>query len=57
MQILTSDSAPRVDSSGYRRYRLQEFGRILKAPRRVLFQQHLKESNHRLWNTFEWVER
>ena len=21
------------------------------------FQQHLKESNHRLWNTFEWVER
>ena len=57
MQIPTSDSAPRVDSSGYRRYRLQEFGRILKSPRRVFFQQHLKESNHRLWNTFEWVER
>src|SRR6516225_7245898 len=32
LQALTSDSTPCVDSARYLRYRLQKFGRILKAP-------------------------
>src|ERR1700731_3487453 len=42
LQALTSDSTPCVDSAGYRRYRLQKFGRVLKAPRRVFIEEHLK---------------
>src|SRR5271165_1684936 len=40
LEALTSDSTPPVDSSCYRRYRLQKIGRVLKSPRRV----SLKES-------------
>src|SRR5271165_5203605 len=42
LQALTSDSPPCVDSAGYRRYRLQKFARVLKAPRRVFIEEHLK---------------
>src|SRR5271166_6725585 len=41
-EALTSDSTPCVDSACYRRYRLQKFGRVLKAPPGVFLEEHVK---------------
>src|SRR5580704_16324495 len=42
LQALTSDSTSRVNSSSYRRYRLQKFTRILETPPRVFLKEHFK---------------
>src|SRR6516162_5309286 len=42
LQALTSDSTPCVDSACYRRYRLEKFGRGLKAMPGVFFEKHFK---------------
>ena len=57
MQVLTSDSTPCVDSACYCRHRLQEFGRVLEAASGVFLQQHLKQSNDRRGDAFEFFER
>src|SRR6202011_2840865 len=43
-EALTSDSTARIDSACYRRYSLQKFRWILKAPRRVFFEKLLEQS-------------
>ena len=53
----TSDSKPRVDLLGYRRYRLHKVSWILKAPRRVFLEERLKENDEWLWDTFDFFER
>src|ERR1700737_2115741 len=47
-EALTSDSTARIDGACYRRYSLQKFRWILKAPRRVFFEKLLEQSNDRL---------
>src|SRR5271165_5532659 len=42
LEPLTSDSTPRVDSTHYRRCRLQKFSRVLKSPPRVFLEEHFK---------------
>jgi hypothetical protein len=42
MQGLWGDSAPRLDSCGYRRYCLQKFAWILKAPPGVFLKERRK---------------
>jgi hypothetical protein len=56
LQALTSDFAPCINSACYRRYRLQQLGRILKPPPGILLEKHLKENNDWLWNSSEQVE-
>jgi hypothetical protein len=57
LQALTSDSTPCVNSSGYRRYLLQEFVRCLKALCRIFLKEFLKENDDRLWDIFESLKR
>jgi hypothetical protein len=57
MQALASDSAPRLDSSGYGRYCLQKFARILEPLPGVFLKERLKENDEWLWRTFEFFER
>ncbi len=57
MQAVAGDSSPRLDSSGYRRYCLQKFARILETPCRVLLKEFLKENYDWLWNIFESLKR
>jgi hypothetical protein len=47
------DSAPSLDRAGYRRRRLEEFGRVLKTLRRILLKKYLNKNGRWLWNTFE----
>ena len=56
-EALTSDSTPCVESACYRRYRLQKFGRVLKAPPGVFLEEHFNESNDRLWNVVQLFDR
>ena len=56
-QALTSDSAPCVDSLSYHRHCFQKFGRVLKTPSRIFFQQHLKQCHDRLWEPPELLRR
>src|SRR6516165_5075742 len=42
LQSLTSDSTPCVDGDCYCRYRLQQFGRVLKTSTRIFLKEHLK---------------
>src|SRR5271163_1262722 len=57
MQALTSDSMPCVDSACYRRYRLQKFGRVLKATAGILVEKYLNENDDRLWNVVQFSNR
>ena len=57
MQALASDSSPRLDLYGYRRYRLQKFARVLKTMPGVFFEEHLKQSNYWLRDSFKLFER
>ena len=57
MQAVASDSTARLDSSGYRRYRLQKFARILKALPGILLKERFKENDEWLWDIFEFFER
>src|SRR6516164_7797765 len=56
LQGLTSDSKPCVDGACYRRYRLEKFARILKAPPGIFLKEHFKKNDHRLWDVFELFE-
>src|SRR6516164_2704170 len=51
LQALTRDSAPRIDSACYRRYRLQKFCGSLKSAPGILLEEYLKEKDGRLWNS------
>jgi hypothetical protein len=42
LEALTSDYTPRVDSTRYRRYRLQQFGRILKTSTEIFLKERVK---------------
>src|SRR5262249_48198348 len=57
LQAVTRDSAPRIDSACYRRYRLQKFCGSLKSAPGILLEQYLKEKDGRLWNSLQQVER
>ena len=57
LEALARDSMPRVDRVCYRRYHFQKLGRVLKTPRWVFLQEYFKESNHRLRDIFELLER
>src|SRR5262245_43652487 len=57
LQALTSDSTARLYSACYRGYRLQEFGRVLKASPGVFLKESLKQDNDRLWDMFELFDR
>src|SRR5262249_607737 len=52
LQVLTTDSTPCVDSAYYRRNRLDKFSWALKTSTRVFLEEHLKQKNCRLWDTF-----
>jgi hypothetical protein len=51
------DSTPCVDSACYRRHHLEKFGRILKPPPGVFLEEHLKQNDDRLRDTFKLFER
>src|ERR1700757_501484 len=55
-QALNSYSLPTGDSVHYHWHKLQQFGRSLEALRWVFVQQHLKQSNDRLWDILELVD-
>src|SRR5580692_7128533 len=57
LQALTSDSTLSVESANDHRNRLQKFGWVLEALSGVFLEEHIKENDDRLRNSFQQIER